>query len=139
MQLLVYARNYGGSGSDAGDVRTFVGLAVGDSPQVQAAPADAGEPISFVEVRVPAGTIDLQTAVPILVAKAIAREPRANRRAVVLSCTEGIVRLQLAPGFADARSVCAPLMPLLKRCRVYGDTVTTRLPPAERRPESPAP
>lgn len=125
MQLLVHARNY--TPADGGESKTFVGLAIGDNPHVDLGGdfGGHGTPTSFVEVRIPAHTVDLITAVPLLVTKAIAREPRANRRAVVLSCTEGVVRLKLEEGFADARSVCEPLLPLLERCRVYGDTLTT--------------
>lgn len=132
MQLLVYARNHtptDGGADDMAQARTFVGLAIGESPRV-AMEGDFGTSdgaTSFVEVRVEAHTIDLMTAVPLLIAKAIAREPRANRRPTTVSCSEGVVRLKLEPGFANAKQVCAPLLPLLERCRVYGDTLTTSL------------
>ncbi|MBL4687476.1 MAG: hypothetical protein JKY37_22970 [Nannocystaceae bacterium] len=133
MQLLVYARNHtpadGGADEDMAQARTFVGLAIGESPRV-AMEGDFGTsegPTSFVEVRLEAHTIDLLTAVPLLIAKAIAREPRANRRPTTVSCSEGVVRLKLEPGFANAKQVCAPLLPLLERCRVYGDTLTTSM------------
>jgi len=123
MQLLVYARNR--TPAEGGESKTFVGLAIGENPQVVLAGPEGGpETTSYVEVRISADTIDLLTAVPLLVAKAIAREPRANRRPVVLACTEGVVRLKLEPGFSDAKQLCAPLMPLLSRCRVYGDGAT---------------
>ncbi|MEM6989945.1 MAG: hypothetical protein AAF721_05595 [Myxococcota bacterium] len=146
MQLLVYARNHsptdgegesetngGGDAQGEADLaaktKTFVGLAIGENPRVELGGDFGGGPgpSSFVEVRVPAHTIDLFTAVPLLVAKAIAREPRANRRTIALSCAEGVVRLKLEPGFADAKQVCAPLMPLLERCRVFGDTLTNSI------------
>ena len=122
MQLLVYARNLTPAGG--GEPKTFVGLAIGENPRV-AIEGDFGGATSFVEVRVPANTVDLVTAVPLLVAKAISREPRAMRRPVALTCSEGVVRLRLEPGFATAKELCAPIMPLLERCRVWGDTVVT--------------
>lgn len=125
MQLLVYARNFTPHGG--GEPKTFVGLAIGENPRVAIDGDFAGHgiPTSFVEIRVPANTVDLVTAVPLLVAKAISREPRAMRRPVALTCNAGVVRLRLEPGFATAKQVCEPIMPLLERCRVWGDTVVT--------------
>lgn len=140
MQLLVYARNHRSG-------RTFVGLALGEDPRVEVPGADddADDPaMSYVEVRMDAGTLDVPTAVSLLVTKAIARDARrALRREVTFQCDAGAVTMRLAPGFLSARDVCEPLEPVLARCRVWRDTLVTGTPgragAPEPTPSSPVP
>jgi hypothetical protein len=138
MELLVYARNHvlggvpcgalgGGSGPGRSSAlpgrRTFVGIAVGVAPQVEA--LEDQLPTSFIEVRIGADAPDPVTEIALLVAKALAAEALPSRGGLLeFSCARGRVRLWPEPGFDTPRTICRALMPVLEKCRVQRGLLT---------------
>jgi hypothetical protein len=119
MELLVYVRNH-----DLSAGRTVVGLAVGQAPGVETTRAEI--PTSFVEVRIDAAVPHPATEIGLLVAKALAAQGVPGPGDILrYQSPRGEVRLRAEPGFDTARSICEPLLAVLQRCRIHGDTVVT--------------
>ena len=134
MELLVYVRNHrapglagSAAGLDAG--RSFVGIAVGESPRVEVLPVEVppgDAPTSYVEVRLRADAIDPATEITLLVAKALAIQGLPGGfRELEYEGVRGSVKLLPEPGFATTREICRAILPVLQRCRVHRGTVTT--------------
>lgn len=119
VELLVYARNHGLSLG-----KSVVGISVGESPRVETLHADVVT--SYLEVRVRADAPDPVTEITLLVAKALAAQglPGSGRE-LTYDGVRGNVRLLPEPGFDSTQSICRAILPVLARCRVHRDTLTT--------------
>jgi len=119
MQLLAYVRNHGGA-----HAHRVVGIAVGVAPRIEDA---SDRPVtSFVEFRVDADVEDPSTELQLVVAKAFATAGAAEPwTPLEFEAGRARLRIMVEPGFADVRSVLAPLLPLLRACKVRAGTLVT--------------
>lgn len=119
MELLVYVRNYGLTTG-----RTFVGIAVGESPRAETIQEQS--PTSYVEVRLRADAPDPATEIALLIAKALATQGLPGSwHELQYDGFRGSVRLLPEAGFDSTREICKAILPVLHRCRVHRGTVTT--------------
>ena len=120
MELLVYCRCYRPWGARADEpARRELGATVGE----RVAAFGLGERLcSFVEVRLPAGVIDLGTEIELLVAKAFAAWGHpGSGRVLRFGNVRGSVAMLLEPGFERTRELCRALAPVLPQARAMLD------------------
>jgi hypothetical protein len=125
MELLVYCRCYRPWGADADlPPRRELGVSVGE----RVPGLGLGERLcSFVEVRLPAGVIDLGTEIELLVAKAFAAWGHpGSGRVLRFRNARGSVSMLLEPGFERARDLCRALGPVLPQARAMLDRADRR-------------
>jgi hypothetical protein len=125
MELLVYCRCYRPWGADADQpARRALGVSVGE----RGTALERGERLcAFVEVRLPAGVIDLGTEIELLVAKAFAAWGHpGGGRVLRFRNARGSVAMLLEPGFERARDLSRALAPVLPQARAMLDRAEQR-------------